>query len=282
MPGNGAGSDLYLLTVAEMRKITIYALALFCSCGGRNQPKPAVAVAVPKDTVQTHLSIGILKNETAQENPPQNDAIKNATIKKPKTNTTMDDLKLTNDFEWFDQARFDQRPNKKSDSWEMYLPNGTYIQLMDDAVGSRSGKEAEKKYYTAIPKDSYFMLRKVYYPSGRIWTKGWAYVDFFEKGVWPNFDDDGNLSFKYDWDNLFTFTFEDVLKFCQKNGIKVEKGRIIKPGSGITTSIKRYTIGDRCWWEIRYEKNWIQIETIYLDGRNGKIVHRESVDFNPG
>ena len=191
----------------------------------------------------------------------------------------MDDLILNDKFEWFDQARFDRRPNKDSNDWEIFLPNGTYIQLQDLSVGLLNSK-AGKKYYTAIPKDSYFMLRKVYYPNGKIWTKGWAYIDFFAKGVWPNFDEDGNLAFKYDWDAPFTFTFEDVLKFCQKNNIKVEKstGEWVY---GYTTTIKREADEDRAAWAIEYLKRWDLIETIYLDGKTGKIIRRDSIAYRP-
>ena len=178
----------------------------------------------------------------------------------------MDDLILNDEFEWFDQARYDQRPDKESEL-EIFLPNGTYIQIMDCKAGGQ---------YTATPKDSYFMLRKVYYPSGKIWTKGWAYIDFFAKGVWYEFDEGGNLAFKYDCDAPFTYTFEDVLKFCQRNNIKVEKG-YVPPGSGWTTTIKREADEDRCVWEIEYLKRFDLLETIYLDGKTGKVIRRESV-----
>ena len=254
-----------------MKKITIYVLMLFCSCG-RNHPKPTVAVVAPGDTIKIHLPVGILKDETAQNEAASKDITSNATIKKPKTNTTMDDLKLTKEFEWFDQERYDRRVDK-SDILREYLPNGTYIQLMDTNAG--------EKYYEATPKDSYFQLLKVYYPSGRIRAKGWAYINYFQKGVWYGFDDGGNLIGENNYDTSFIFTFEDVLKFCQKNGIKVEKGDL-RQVSGWTTKIRRNTIEDRCWWEIEYMKYGTPalLTTLYLDGRNGKVVATDAREWS--
>ena len=178
----------------------------------------------------------------------------------------MDDLILNDEFEWFDQERYDRMPDEASTAKREFLPNGTYIELQVTKAG---------KYYTAIPKDSYFMLQKVYYPSGRISTKGWAYIDFFAKGVWPNFDEEGNLTLKWDWDKPFTFTFEDVLKFCQKNNIEVKKGS----GTEVHTSINREADEEMAAWAIRYEKRFDLVEIIYLDGKTGKEIRRDSMQM---
>jgi len=193
----------------------------------------------------------------------------------------MDDLILTDEFEWFDQERYDRMPDEASTVKREFLPNGTYIKLQDLSVGSKS-KEGEK-FYTAIPKDSYFMLRKTYYPSGRIRSKGWAFTDFFEKGVWPNFDDGGNLTLKWDYDKPFTYTFDDVLGFCQRNNIKVSKstGEWVY---GFRTKIKRAAdaTGDICGWRIEYLKRDDLIEYIFLDGKTGEITGRKTMDYSPG
>jgi len=186
----------------------------------------------------------------------------------------MDDLILTDKFERFEQARFDRRQRKDSLTFSEYLSNGTYVILESSEEG---------KYYEATPKDSYYKLVKAYYPSGRIRAKGWAYIDYFQKGVWYGFDDGGNLIANDNYDKPFPFTFEDVLKFCQRNNIKVERGHS-EAGAAWTTRILRGGAeGDECWSieHMRFDGKGI-IETIYLNGKTGKEIRRDSMQYRPG
>jgi len=189
------------------------------------------------------------------------------------------DLILNDEFEWFDQERFDKRPDKNDVVLREYLPNGTRIELQEFSADSMLKTLNEHKYYFEIPKDSYFMLEKVYYPSGRIQAKGWEYIDFFKKGVWYEFDEDGNLTATVDYDKPFTYTFKNVLKFCKRHNIKVERGNTGEEMGGPTTRIGREVDGDKSVWYIQYSKSRDLLETIDLDGKTGKVISRESVEL---
>ncbi|KAK9659767.1 hypothetical protein QE152_g41563, partial [Popillia japonica] len=132
-------------------------MLLFSSCGQRPRSDSGSA------TVQDSLNVTI-----------NHDTIKTDIM-------IADDLKLDKRFERFDQARFDQRPDKKLSVLREYLPDGTYIEM--------SGNDSEQNHYEIIPPDSYFSLLKIYYANGNIKKKGWAYVDYFQAGIWYEFSE---------------------------------------------------------------------------------------------
>ena len=62
---------------------------------------------------------------------------------------------------------------------------------------------------------SYFTLfKQFYWRNGNIHLKGLQWN--FRKGIWYEFDMDGNLVGQTDYDAPYAFTWEDVLEFCYK------------------------------------------------------------------
>jgi hypothetical protein len=95
------------------------------------------------------------------------------------------------------------------------------------------------------PKDSYFSLYKYYYISGVIRLKGYRFArGGFNKGLWYIYDETGRLTAEEDQDIPFTFNFEDLLAFCERENIKIEKGYREGSDREGSTTIKNYCAGD--------------------------------------
>lgn len=190
-------------------------------------------------------------------------------INTAKIDITMDDLKLTKNPERFDRTRHDQLKDE--------LGNSKY--LLSDGTVVKNIESKSDIWHGLIPKDSYFELIKIYYPSGVIQSKGWAYVNSFAAGIWYEFDESGELTKEVNYDAPFKFTFKDILAFCKKNHIEVTKGQIPE-SSGLYTSIFRDVTDGKSWWEIEYSPSGngvgfgATMVYIKLDGNTGKVTSR--------
>lgn len=175
---------------------------------------------------------------------------------------------IDNKFERFDSIRFNLSTKENPNILRDFQPNGNYIEMSV----SKSGK-----YYLEYYKDSYFMISKSYHLNGNIKKKGIAFNDFFSKGIWYEFDEEGKLIKEIDYDEPFKFTFEDVLKFCEKQNIKIEKGPISQ--NGWHNLISREIENGKPVWKIEYLKKTNLIEIIKLDGITGKVLGAETYDY---
>jgi hypothetical protein len=140
---------------------------------------------------------------------------------------------------------------------------------------------------------SHFRISKTFYPNGYIKSKGLFGRDF-KKGTWFYFNQSGRLIREVDYDApfTFTFTFEDVIAFCKKNGhdIRLIKGFTPRRGLSfdeghLTTRITRETFGRNARWEIEYFSRLrpgvaeFTKTNIILDGRTGKVLSKETVPW---
>jgi hypothetical protein len=181
---------------------------------------------------------------------------------------------ITPEFETFDTIRFNKIRVKNYSIAGETLQDGTIIAM---------GVFKAYSYYTEMPPASWFGIAKQYYPNGNIQSKGLGFNhDRFEKGVWYYYDEKGNLEKTVDYDKPFKFTFEQVIKFCEKEEIYFKKGVLGGDGEWYRSSIRREYIAEQqiCYWEI----NWFnqrkgKIEIIQLDGITGKEISREYMDF---
>ena len=129
-------------------------------------------------------------------------------------------------------------------------------------------------------KNEYFYIFRRYYNNGNIKEKGLRFHSGpFKKGVWYEFDINGKLVKTIDYDQFYKFTFENVLQFCEKRNILVEKA-ILKPGSGFHTSIGRGLdeSSGKYVWVVSWLMTFNTIQYIYLDGNTGKIIKTEEFD----
>jgi hypothetical protein len=84
-------------------------------------------------------------------------------------------------------------------------------------------------------------------------------------GVVNEYDENGKIIKTTDYDKPFTYSWEDVQKFCKNNGIDISNTR---------TSINR-DCRDKCIWEIEYHGLYDNKEgmfTMKIDGKTGEII----------
>ena len=176
---------------------------------------------------------------------------------------------VTDEFEVFDEALYQSMEKDVLGDVHQYSKNGTYFEIL---------KGEDEIIYNYYPFNSYFCLYKEFYASnGYIKQKGIAYVNGFAKGPWYEFDEKGFLVKTTDYDAPFTFSFEDILVYCRAHRIEVTKGyqRI-----GFHNEIHRFVNADgSCYWTIEHLKRDDLIEAIYLDGKTGKEIKREDIEY---
>ncbi|REC46839.1 toxin-antitoxin system YwqK family antitoxin [Chryseobacterium pennipullorum] len=166
--------------------------------------------------------------------------------------------------------KFDSNKIKDSDVLREFLSNGNYIEIN----AANSGK-----YYQETFKDSYYMISKSYYPNGNIKSKGAGFNgDGFQIGKWYEFDEKGNLIKEVDYDKPYKFTFEDILMFCEKEGISLTKGPVLQ-STGFHTTIIRRVEKEKPVWVIEWRKKSNVLETITLDGTTGKVISRRDSEY---
>jgi YD repeat-containing protein len=203
---------------------------------------------------------------------------------------TMDYPIVTKDFESFDFETYEERPPAKPSGYR----DGEYIHKLPNGIVKKFATQGEEGFYCSIYyPDSYFCELKIYYANGNIKEKGLAYVQGFQKGIWYEFDESGKLIRETDYDKPFKFTFEDIVKFCEKNNIKLAKGYNKTTfdnnkewyESLLLADIRRSIFEGMCKWEIIYAKEEPKSqyghvrETITLDGETGKAISIEQQDY---
>ncbi len=177
---------------------------------------------------------------------------------------------IDNRFERFDSFKYDSLYKKNSNYIKDTLNNGTYIEMNVANYG---------KSYSITTKDSYYTITKVYYPNGIIKTKGVSNnTETFQVGIWYEFDEEGKLVKEIDYDKPYKFTFEDILKFCEKEKIEIRKGPILQ-STGWYNEISRSIENGQPIWRIEHLKKTNLIEIIKLDGVTGKVLGTETYDY---
>lgn len=177
---------------------------------------------------------------------------------------------INNKFEQFDSVKYNRLKHENVNTISIKLENGTYIEMIKVKSGSA---------YYETPPNSYFKIFKDYYSSGKIKNKGLALNSWgdFKKEIWYEFDEQGKLIRETDYDKPFKFTFEDILKFCEKQGIKIDKGPISQ--NGWHNLISRILENRHPFWKIERLKKTNLIEIIKLDGITGKIISVETQEY---
>nr|WP_199158258.1 hypothetical protein [Pedobacter sp. ASV2] len=175
---------------------------------------------------------------------------------------------IDKNFEIFDSVRYSRLFEKNPHYQSEFLADGTYIEMTVANAG--------KNYLETTP-NSYLMISKAYFNNGNIKSKGLAFnADAFQKGIWYEFNENGQLIKETDYDKYYKFTFEDILKFCEREHIEVKKGPILQ-STGFHTAIRRgYSLlmDNVSWWEIDWLKKSDLIETIKLNGNTGVVVEK--------
>jgi hypothetical protein len=200
------------------------------------------------------------KSQTTQNNKLENN-IKKDSIMYPI---------VTKDFEKFNEFHYNQLFKKDEFNTREYLPNGNFFEMIWVNAG---------KYTVEHFKGDYFKIIKHFYENNNIKMKGLFFNSVgsrgFQKGTWYEFDEQGNLIKEIDYDKYYKFTFEDILKFCERENIKVDKGPILQSTGFHTRILREYSsISNLSTWTIEWLKESDTIQTIKIDGTTGKVLSR--------
>jgi len=180
---------------------------------------------------------------------------------------------VTKEFELFDFETYQKT------SYRVRAPGGIVININVSEFGPNAGI-----YFNTYHPNSYFSLFRQFRLDGTLVRKGLSYVQGFQKGVWYYFDEAGRLTKEVNYDEPFKFTFEDVLMFCEKQNIRVEKGFFSResanwPANILATEIYRKRSILRSKWEIEYKipdepNNYNRIieKKIVLNGKTGRVI----------
>lgn len=178
--------------------------------------------------------------------------------------------KIDKNFEHFDDTKFSS--TKEDDVLTEHRKDGSYAEYH---------KSKESRAYKETPADSYYTATKIYYANGNIREKGITFnANDVQLGIWYEFDNSGKIIKEIDYEKSFKFKFEDVLEFCRKEKIPVDKGPVLQ-STGYHTTINKIenpqTAG--AFWEIRWLKKPDLEEIIKLDGKTGEIISRKEQHF---
>jgi len=171
--------------------------------------------------------------------------------------------KIDNAFEKFDIEIFNMESIRKK---RIIKNNKIFIEEDSQNYGY------SKQMY---PSNSFFKIISTFYKSGIIKEKGLLFNNGSQYGIWYKFDEQGNLTEEINTDEGYDFGWEQILKYCEKNKIKLTKG--YKRG-GYQTSIYKQTKEGKKVWKIEYlavKKDTGWMTQLYLDGKTGSVLEKK-------
>ncbi|WP_326981325.1 hypothetical protein VUJ46_13780 [Chryseobacterium sp. MYb264] len=178
-------------------------------------------------------------------------------------------LQLNNKVEKFDVLTFQKR--KKNNS---YL-----IKTEDCTVKSFSYKNGFVEYF--YPQNLYFNLGKNFHKNGIIKDKGISFNEGSAIGIWYHYNEEGSLIKEEDTDSGYLFKPRDIVKYCEKNNIKLSKG--YHERDGYQTSVYKNELDGKKVWLLSYiislNKQEKEVK-ITLDGQTGKVIKREEFPYD--
>ncbi|MCG7500515.1 hypothetical protein MHM83_01400 [Tenacibaculum sp. Mcav3-52] len=166
------------------------------------------------------------------------------------------------------------------------------INLFNRELDSISGKriivtkkeylEEESQSYGYIRRiylnNSYFMVSKKYFENGNIKQKGISFNNGYPIGFIYKFNKKGKLINEINTDEGYDFGWLDIIKYCHKNDIQLEKG--YPKRGGIKTEIyKNEEEGKKVWIISYYKPKTDEYMEVTLDGKTGKEVKRRDLEF---
>ncbi|WP_375605399.1 hypothetical protein [Flavobacterium davisii] len=176
---------------------------------------------------------------------------------------------VTKDFEKFNQNDFLYLKEEQKNIFRGFDKEKNYIE-MDKTNGEIS--------YLKMYNNSYLTLSMMYYSNGNIKRKGVGFNNWFCKGTWYEFSEDGKLIKETNYDEPYKFTFEKILQFCEKEKIPLTKGPIT---NGVHSQINR-TYDEKFKqnvWYVSWFKQTDLIEIFVLDGESGKLLEKRYMNY---
>jgi len=129
------------------------------------------------------------------------------------------------------------------------------------------------EYEYNLNKDDYDY--KQFYPNGTLKQKGKRCWYGFYIGKWNYYDNKGKLINTADFDDDYAFTWEDILKFCLKRNIPLNK----TTNGPATTVYKKIIKGKKLWILTYPDFDKDQYVTLMIDAYDGNILARRHTPF---
>jgi|UPI0006477DA1 hypothetical protein len=171
---------------------------------------------------------------------------------------------IDNKFEKFDVKKF----NEVSVRGYYKLDKGDHVFIQDfQSPGYR-----ELEYI----QSSYFKIVVFFYENGGVEKKGLLFNEGSPIGIWYYFDESGKLVKEENTDEGYSFTPENVVRYCEENKIELPKGY---KGSGFHTQVKKEDLNGKKVWVIKYLILGGDIQIVILDGQTGKELEKKIVPF---
>ncbi|WP_461448680.1 hypothetical protein [Mucilaginibacter sp.] len=116
---------------------------------------------------------------------------------------------------------------------------------------------------------------KQFYPNGALKQKGKRCWYGFYVGKWYYYDNKGKLTNTADFDDDYAFTWEDILKFCLKRNISLNKTT-----SGPATTVYKKIIKGKKLWIITYpDFSKDEYVTLMIDAYDGNVLGKRHAPF---
>lgn len=113
-----------------------------------------------------------------------------------------------------------------------------------------------------VDKNAYFLEFYSFDNDGKLLNKGLMYPEGFKKGTWLYYDENSKIKEEIDYDKPFKFSWENVLTYLNKRGIKKESIAYIKRDAKTNPKI----------WTIEWNMDTETAELIVLNGDTGKVI----------
>ncbi|MFD2592287.1 hypothetical protein ACFSTE_15725, partial [Aquimarina hainanensis] len=75
---------------------------------------------------------------------------------------------------------------------------------------------------TITKQNDFFQVYNKYYKDGTLKVTGEFFPDDFLKGIWKEYDEQGNLVKETDYDAPYKFTWEDILKLIKERKLDMD------------------------------------------------------------
>ncbi|MDO6807644.1 hypothetical protein Q4603_03445 [Zobellia galactanivorans] len=149
-----------------------------------------------------------------------------------------------------------------------------YTFVDNDSTVTKQSDDNYEYYETIKPKESFFQSINRYYKNGNIKLEGQIFQHFFQKGIWKEYDEHGNLIKETDYDAPYKFTWEDISKLIKDRKLDMDAyGFEVTRSFGFgTANIGKET--EKPFWAITYNKSEedMLLGVIIIDGVTGKII----------
>lgn len=149
--------------------------------------------------------------------------------------------------------------------YEVIMDNDIYINISGN-------KNTGYGKYIKFNKDDDFKYGYSYFSSGELNGYGIEYINFFKKGVWYDYDIQGNIEKYKDYDSSYDFSWENVLEFLKEK--KISKKDIYQISRGIEDGEPKWYVEQTIERGLEPEKT----NRYILDGKTGKILKTAIID----